>query len=252
MNITPEGGPFCFGASIEGEARGRFQFRIPGRDLEFEKLSLLDVQSKDLSGQMDIAKLRSMNRTTQLLISLAMQMNLKQMISSYSGQRVGLYGAVYGGVFPYRAYDHYVGSVDGSIYDSLVQAIGPQAMLQRSNGISISQLGIYLGIHGPTIPFLHKTWGAVHALDQAVWDLNSDKIDLALVCSALALKEDPFTELDLNVDPKTVERAECAVIVGINQKNQGQVVANARHLTKKIGKFGVANSLVQLAKGDPK
>ena len=68
----------------------------------------------------------------------------------------------------------------------------PKMYLKLLPNLAAAQLGIFLGIMGPLNVYNNSTHGSIHALQQAEMDLEENKIDAALVCSAFSF-ENPLT-----------------------------------------------------------
>jgi hypothetical protein len=90
----------------------------------------------------------------------------------------------------------------------------PKMYLKQLPNLAPAQMGIFLGIQGPLNVYTHSSTGALHALEQAEWDLRDGVVKAALVCSAHAFDDLLVVKRTRRLDPRClVEGAAAFVLV---------------------------------------
>lgn len=230
-----------------GTQKKEFSFVAADRQFKFNQFSFLQIDDQKLESFLDRSQLRFMNRSTKILLNLFEKKGIRSKISKFLPHRVGLYCAVYGGNFPYKVFEKRALNPQQHFENCLAQ-LRPQDMLKRSNGVSAAQLGLYLGTTGPTLAYINKYFGAIQAIEQATFDLEQNKVDCAIVISALSLEDDPLTEIDIEGDDNNPVRTESAVIIGITGKSHDALLSKARQFVSKKREYGISQPLIDLSK----
>jgi len=106
---------------------------------------------------------------------------------------VGIYCAVEPGPADFRTAHELAGQSETSpdFPRRYRRARRPRAYLRQLPNLIPAQIAIFLGIRGPICTFTHTRDGALHALDQARFDLEAGRIRTALICAAFSF-EDPI------------------------------------------------------------
>lgn len=169
--------------------------------------------------EIDRAQLRQMGRIARMLIWFADKNKIKRILTdnNISPDRTGLYGAIYSSEFPYGVYRKTLKTNDYA--DAINNDLHPFSLIFRSNALTSAHLSHFLSITGPTQTFTHKKWALVHALEQAKFDLENNKINFAVIFTAHAIKDDPlrFSTSKQNLN------SECVLIAGFESINNSTI-----------------------------
>jgi hypothetical protein len=147
----------------------------------------IPLEDKDLVALPDGRAYRSMSRAS-LLIS-AVGLNLSKEIQAFVAQdpfSVGIYCAINNGPEDYNCARELLHTGQEDFAPLYKRLKGPKHYLKQLPNLAPAQLGIFLGICGPTNTFSHSRFGVLQALEHAESDLKLGKVKAALVCSAFA------------------------------------------------------------------
>jgi hypothetical protein len=147
----------------------------------------IPLEDKELVALPDGRAYRSMSRAS-LLIS-AVGLNLSKEIQVFVAQdpfSVGIYCAINNGPEDYNCARELLNTSQEDFAPLYKRLKGPKHYLKQLPNLAPAQLGIFLGICGPTNTFSHSRYGVLQALEHAESDLKFGKVKAALVCSAFA------------------------------------------------------------------
>lgn len=170
--------------------RASLHEHFPG--LAVESLRRLPVASDDLVQLPDRRASRTMSRAALLLCAVALP--AREALKEHQARakfRVGLYGAVHHGPEPYEQ-ARAIPDVDEEFASQYKKLVPPTAYLKVLPNLAVAHVGIFLDIVGPTSVFVHPRIGSLHALLQAEYDLELGMVDVALVCAASSIFDDPL------------------------------------------------------------
>lgn len=126
------------------------------------------------------------------------------------------------------------------------RALPPKWGLQCSIGLAAAAVTVLLGIEGGLHTFIHPRWACLHALEQALTDLQEGLIDYALVGSANSAEDPLMVKRWRHEFPKT-EFAEGAAVLFL-----GRGSARPPSLTEPTSEglcFGTAHPLIAYLRG---
>jgi acyl transferase domain-containing protein len=138
-----------------------------------------------------------MSRAGLLLSAAAMPAGAH--LETYDPFRIGLYCAVDNGPHDYALCGELPASDAPGFAEAFRRHQPPTAYLRQLPNLAAAQVGIFLGVMGPTHAFTDSRAGGLHALDQAQIELEQGVVDIALVCGAFAL-DDPFVAMRARAD----------------------------------------------------
>jgi len=122
----------------------------------------------------------------------------------------------------------------------------PKQHFKQLPSVPACQLSIFLGIHGPLNVYNHSRFAALHALNQAEFDLNHGRVAAALVCSAFSV-EHPLLALRTwrHAPPGAVLCEGAATLLLVCDGSY----TDWRNMPRRSGEryFGVADALIGLA-----
>lgn len=130
-----------------------------------------------------------MNRAGLLLADCAMSLSPEERdLIRKHGSRTAIYCATEPSTTAHAEIRQFVAAGSAAAYSRFMP---PKWGLQCSIGLAASSSAIMLGIEGGVHTFNHSRWASLHALDQALLDLQEEVIDYALV-GAVNSSEDPL------------------------------------------------------------
>lgn len=203
--------------------------------------------------------LRSMNRSALLLALCALQLDLDLREElKRNAETFGIYCAVDHDMTCQSELRSFVEISDrdpgadlGSLWNQL---ISPKWALQSSVGLVAHDLSIILGAEGGVQSFLHSKAACGHALDQALLDLESGRVQYALV-GAVMSAEDPLISAKYQSMASGGVVAEGAAVLLLSRDDNPASVRSGLDLMgsanemreKAIGVpfFGIADPLIQ-------
>ncbi len=172
----------------------------------------IEKEDKDLGELPDRRAIRSMSRASVMLSSVCLQG--KEIIAPYvqaAPFEVGIYCAINHGPEDYQCAKDLIGCPQSEFAARYKKSRSPKHYLKQLPNLEPAQLGIFLGIMGPVNTFNHSTQGAYQAMEHAEFDIRTNKVKVALVCSAFSL-EDPLLSLKTRTEaPKDSILTEGAV-----------------------------------------
>ncbi|KUL32850.1 beta-ketoacyl synthase N-terminal-like domain-containing protein [Chlorobium limicola] len=132
---------------------------------------------------------RSMSRAA-VLLSMACLESLPyiQPILDRDPFSIGLYCAMENGPVDLKSAAEMVGITREEYAEQYRKSRNPKMFLMQLPNLAAAQAGIFLGIMGPLNVYNSSTFGSLHALNQAESDLETGRIDAALVCSAFSFE----------------------------------------------------------------
>lgn len=133
---------------------------------------------------LDRSKLRMMNRSTMLLTYALNKNEISKKIKAYNRDMIAIYSPNYTSRFPREVFATSTGGFDG------FKKLTPHSIFHRSNALTLSQISTLIEVTGPSYTFMHKKWAVVQALEQAKFDIESKKIELAIMIMVRSFKED--------------------------------------------------------------
>ena len=164
----------------------------------------------------DPKALRSMSRAAVFLANLCYEG--RQVFASLQSQSpfaIGVYCAVENGPIDAPSTQKIIDQRDPRhIADHYRKFRNPKMYLKQLPNLAPAQMGISLGLQGPMTVFTHSTHAALHALDQAEWDLRQGVVEAALVCTANAFDDYVIVRRAHNSDPRTLNEAAGAMLLG--------------------------------------
>lgn len=101
---------------------------------------------------------------------------------------VGVYCAVENGPVDFAAAKQMLNVPKEAFADSYKKLFNPKMYLRQLPNLAACQMGIFLGLLGPTNVYNNSEYGSLHALEQAEMDLYDNRITAALVCSAFSFE----------------------------------------------------------------
>lgn len=104
--------------------------------------------------------------------------------------RTGIYCGVENGTVDYETVKTIFKSPSSDFVKNYKSLRNPKMYLKQLPNLAAAQLGIFYDLRGPLYVFTHSENGAVHAVEQALFDLNQDNIDYALVVSAFSSEDE--------------------------------------------------------------
>lgn len=206
----------------------------------------------------DPKAIRSMSRASIFLSSQAASM--KTHLDSFLNRSpfsVGIYCAVENGPIDgpstaeilNRSTDEY-NLVFAEAYRKLRN---PKMYLKQLPNLAPAQLGISLGIQGPMNVYTHSRFACPQALEQAEFDLITEKVDAALVLSAHAFDDFWIMKRSRREDPRTLcEGAAYQILVrGTSFKKEEALRhfnkrKDREYYTDKQNYFGISDPLINL------
>lgn len=101
---------------------------------------------------------------------------------------IGVYCAVENGPVDFASAKQMVNVPREAFSDTYKKLFNPKMYLRQLPNLAASQMGIFLGLVGPTNVYNNSRYGSLQALEQAEMDLWDNRIDAALVCSAFSFE----------------------------------------------------------------
>lgn len=122
----------------------------------------------------------------------------------------------------------------------------PKMYLKQLPNLVPAQMGISMGLQGTMNIYTHAQMGSVHALEQAEWDLKTQTVDAALVCTAHAFDDFLVVKRTRHFDPRTLNEGAAAMVLA-----KDDVFTDWQ---KKISEdpknyFGISDQMIQLING---
>jgi hypothetical protein len=172
----------------------------------------IDRDEKDLCDLPDRRAIRSMSRASIMLSGVCLEGNDKiATIVKANAFDMGIYCAINHGPEDYQCAKDLLDTPPAEFAVRYKKSRSPKHYLKQLPNLAPAQLGIFLGIMGPVNTFNHSTEAAYQALDHAEFDLNTGKVQAALVCSSFSL-EDPLLSVKTRAEaPKNTVLTEGAV-----------------------------------------
>lgn len=101
---------------------------------------------------------------------------------------IGVYCAVENGPVDFASAEQMVKIPKEAFSDIYKKLFNPKMYLRQLPNLAAAQVGIFLGLLGPTNVYNNSGYGSLHALEQAEMDLSDNRITAALVCSAFSFE----------------------------------------------------------------
>jgi hypothetical protein len=101
---------------------------------------------------------------------------------------VGVYCAAENGPVDFAAAKQMVNLRGESFSDAYRRLFNPKMYLRQLPNLAACQMGIFLGLLGPTNVYNNSMHGSLQALEQAEMDISDNRIKAALVCSAFSFE----------------------------------------------------------------
>lgn len=132
---------------------------------------------------------RSMSRAA-VLLSIVCLKSLPhiQPILDRSPFCVGMYCAMENGLVDLKSATELIGVTREEYAEQYRKSRNPKMFLMQLPNLAAAQAGIFLGIMGPLNVYNSSTYGSIHALNQAESDLETGRVEAALVCSAFSFE----------------------------------------------------------------
>jgi hypothetical protein len=165
-----------------------FDFRIP-------RTTTIRLRDEEIVELPDPKSFRALNRGGLLLAAVGLQSRsaLAELLAE-DPFSVGLYCAIQDGAEDSKTAKQMVHTVREDFARTYKSLRSSKQFLRQIGSIQPSFLSIFLGIMGPQYVFSHSRWGALHALEQAEFDLYAGVVRAGLVCSGFSL-EDPLLSM---------------------------------------------------------
>ena len=151
--------------------------------------------------------------------------------------RVGVYCGVENGSVDYETVQTILNKPDSLFHSEYRMQRNPKMYLKQLPNLAAAQVGILLGLHGPTYIFTHSRLGSLQALEQAEFDLEVKNVDYALVCSSFSNED----RLNLKKNKGKKELSECGVSAVITRGEKEKNI----EITEVQYDYGVATKLVE-------
>lgn len=179
-----------------------------------ENVRAYPVASADISIP-DPKAFRSMSRAAIFLSHLATQgREAFAPFQSKSPFAIGIYCAVENGPIDGPSTQKIIDQNDPAHKaDHYRKFRNPKMYLKQLPNLAPAQLGISLGLQGPMNVYTHSTAAALHALDQAEWDLARGNVMAALVCTAHAFDDYVIVRRTRHDDPRCLNEAGGALLL---------------------------------------
>jgi hypothetical protein len=227
------------------------RYPVYGDSLVIANTRSIACEDKDLGELPDRRAIRSMSRASVMLsiVSLPAQKLLEKYLSA-DPFSVGVYCAVNHGPDDYECAKELLDAPDAEFAVRYKKARSPKHYLKQLPNLAPAQMGIFLGIMGPVNTFNHATEGSYQAMDHAEFDLRTNKVQAALVCTAFSL-EDPLLSLKTQTEgPKSAILTEGAAAFLFARAPQGGESYGKKMsmLRGFVGPeyYGIADPLMQL------
>lgn len=101
---------------------------------------------------------------------------------------IGVYCAVENGPVDFASVKQMVNVPKEAFHDTYKKLLNPKMYLRQLPNLAACQMGIFLGLLGPTNVYNNSIYGSLHALEQAEIDLSDKRVNAALVCSAFSFE----------------------------------------------------------------
>jgi hypothetical protein len=101
---------------------------------------------------------------------------------------IGVYCAAENGPVDFASAKQMVNVPREAFSDTFKKLFNPKMYLRQLPNLAACQMGIFLGLLGPTNVYNNSKYGSLHALEQAEMDLSDNRIKAALVCSAFSFE----------------------------------------------------------------
>ena len=101
---------------------------------------------------------------------------------------VGIYCAVENGPVDFASVKQMVDVPREAFSESYKKLFNPKMYLRQLPNLAACQVGIFLGLLGPTNVYNNSRYGSIHSLEQAEVDLADKRVSAALVCSAFSFE----------------------------------------------------------------
>ena len=207
----------------------------------------IPLEEKQLVDLPDGRAYRSMSRASLLISAVGLELSKDiQAFISVDPFSVGLYCAINNGPEDYNCARELLHSSLDEFAPLYKRLKGPKHYLKQLPNLAPAQLGIFLGICGPTNTFSHSRFGVQHALDHAQSDLKSGKVKAALVCSAFA-HEDLLLSLRTRIGlDDAIVLTEGAAALLLTQDDLPILPKGPKSTMLSSHFFGIADDLISL------
>lgn len=188
---------------------------------------------------------RSMSRASVFLSHICQQ--AKDILQPYlqeSAFRVGIYCAVENGPIDATSTKKIIQQNNPALFADYYRKFrNPKMYLKQLPNLVSAQMAISMQIHGPMNVYTHSTAGSLHALEQAEWDLQTQQVRAALVCTAHAFDDFLVIQRERNYDSRCLSEAAGALLLVAN----GQFTDWTKVVKKdEENFFGIADQIVNL------
>ena len=190
---------------------------------------------------------RSMSRASLLLASVCQ--GAEDLIKPYLEKdpfSVGVYCAVENGPIHLPTTAAMTDLEEGTFAETYKKLRNPKMYLKQLPNLAPAQMGIFMQIQGPLNVFTHSRAGSLQALDLAEFDLQNDKVEIALVCASFSF-EDPLINARIKQDYPDRILAEGAAAL-LMTKSSDAIDWALKDFDNASINFGIASEVVYLTK----
>lgn len=121
----------------------------------------------------------------------------------------------------------------------------PKMYLKQLPNLVPAQMGIFMGLQGPSNVYTHSMEGSIQALEQAEWDLQSGVVEAALVCTAHAFDDFLVVKRTRNFDKRTIVEGAAAIVL-VKDSNSAKTDWVSKIKQDKESFYGISNPLINL------
>lgn len=230
-------------------------------DLQAEVTDLQDDTYKDLVNNVrvypqasseisipDPKAFRSMSRAAVFLSHICMQ--AQETLAPFlqkSPFSVGIYCAVENGPIDGPSTAKILAQSDPTQFAEHYRKFrNPKMYLKQLPNLVPAQMGISMGLQGPMNIYTHAQMGSLQALEQAEWDLKTQNVDAALVCTAHAFDDFLVVKRTRHFDSRTLNEGAAAVVLA----NDGTFTDWQKQISEDPKNyFGISDQMIQLING---
>lgn len=159
---------------------------------------------------------------------------------------VGIYCAVEGGPLDAVSAAKILKQDDPSRFAVHFQKFrNPKSYLKQLPNLAPAYMGITMGIQGPMNVYTDSASSALHALEQAEWDLQDGSVKAALVCSAFAFEDFLRVRGARREESRTLVEGAAAMVMGAGDEFTDWSGASERGDERYS--FGIADRMVRIS-----
>ena len=204
-----------------------------------EKVRSFSYSNKQLLGEFSQAT-RSCSRACCLMHFACANISAEHLkLIRDDSFRVGIYCAVENGSVDYEIVEKVLEGKREEFHQNYKRERNPKMYLKQLPNLAAAQIGISYEINGPTYVFTHPQLGAIHALEQAEFDLAQSQIDFALVICAFS-DEDPLNLLK-HKQRQDLPLSESAVVLLLGTGSEKSETMTSQ---KRDYNYGMTNQLI--------